>query len=158
MRTEPIKLGWWLYSFSTRHINFKHPDKLGIAPPDKFGEPVIRDFALRRQLDCGTAFFCSYYEHGLCWWGLKGAQPAGVEFQWDGRRVAGLLVWQGGARTLLPKTFEERQKAAAAFLEDYTKYANGEATEDDPAWWLEEIQVRDARTPGKARKKRKQCS
>lgn len=149
-----IALGWQLYSFGRRHWNFKHPADLGLGPLDPYGEPQVRSLALREQLEHGTAFLCSYYEHGNCRWWIKGdSYPAGVEFVWDGCRVAGLLVWQGGAATLQPKTYNDRHTAAAQFLEDYTLWCNGELDEDDADDFLEMIQTRDVKRINRRKKK-----
>lgn len=118
---------WRLYSFCSRHNEFKHPDTLGLGPLDRFGEPAIRNIGLRQQLKAGTAFLLSYFEHGNSLWMLKeGSIPAGIEFQWDGARVAGLLRWEGKAVDLGPKTYADRMKDAQNFLDIYNAWANGE--------------------------------
>ena len=104
--------GWTPHSFSPRHINFKHPDDL----PD-----------LTEKLEKGLAFVLSYYEHGRCLWFRGGTStPPGVEFQWDGTRTAGVLIWDEDEVNLGGRTYEERAKDADAFLETYTAWANGD--------------------------------
>jgi len=101
---------WKLYSFSTRHVNFKHPDE-------------FRGIGFTRKLQVGTAFLLSYYEHGNCVWSLRNEGP---QCQWDSVRTAGILVWEESPSNMGAKTLEERAKDARAFLKDYTAYCNGE--------------------------------
>lgn len=119
--------GWRVYSFCRRHASFKHPDDLGLGPIDPgTGLPKIKNPGLRSKLKNGLAFILSYYQHGQCLWFLHGDEPAGVEFRWDGVRVAGLLVWEQRPSELGPKTLDGRRQDAAAFLKTYTSWANGE--------------------------------
>jgi len=117
---------WKLYSFCTRHNSFKSPSDLGLGAL-KDGEPTIRNPGLRQKMKVGLAFFLSYFEHGNCLWFRKGTSaPAGVEFQWDGTRIAGLLVWEHDPSEIGAKTYEDRAKDADAFLNEYTAWSNGE--------------------------------
>ena len=109
--------GWKAYSFSHHHSNFKRPSDLGLDV-----DPDI-DPDLRVKLDAGLAFILSYFEHGNCIWSLQGDGPS---CRFDSVGVAGLLVWEQDADDLGPKTLEERQKDAAAFLETFTEWCNGE--------------------------------
>lgn len=119
--------GWQLHSFCRRHASFKPPDDLGLGSIDpSTGLPKVNNPGLRSKLKHGLAFFLSYFEHGNCLWFLNGQEPCGVEFQWDGVRVAGLLVWEGKPGDLGPKTFDGRQKDAAGFLKSYTSWCNGD--------------------------------
>lgn len=113
---------WKLYSFGRRHTNFVSPEKLGLGLElEADGLPKVFDKKLRTKLKNGLAHWLSYYEHGSCWWGRKdGPVPAGVEFRWDGRRVAGLLVWEHAPRELGSKTYEGRCADADRFLATYT--------------------------------------
>jgi hypothetical protein len=108
---------WKPYSFNTRHFNF-------LNFPDLWGNPSER-LPLARKLKVGLAFYLSYYEHGNCLWFIKGEQPTGVEFQWDGTRFAGLLVWNHPPSEIGAKSYEERYKDASQFLENYTEWCNG---------------------------------
>jgi hypothetical protein len=128
--------GWKVYSFCRRHASFRHPDDLGLGSIDPAtGLPKVINPGLRSKLRNGLAFFLSYYEHGNCAWFLHGEQPAGVEFRWDGVRIAGLLVWEDKPNHLGPKTLDGRRLDAAAFLQTYTAWCNGEgygySIEDD---------------------------
>ncbi len=115
-------LQWKLYSFNTRNTNFKEPSELGLGEDGKITNP-----GLRQKLKVGLAFFLSYYEHGNCMWMIAdGPIPAGVEFQWDGTRVAGLLIWEHRPDEIGGKTREDRMKDAAGFVDTYTKWCNGE--------------------------------
>jgi hypothetical protein len=110
--------GWRLYSFNTRHLSHKGVDELF-----EDGKPTL---ALRNKLRAGLAHFLSYYEHGQCCWMLAHApHPAGVEFQWDGVRFAGVAVWTGEPSGIGAKTPEERAKDCQLFLSAYTDWCNG---------------------------------
>jgi hypothetical protein len=91
----PLLFGWKLYSFNPKHSHFKHPKELGLGPLDEFGDPRVEKPSLARKLKRGTAFILSYYEHGTSMWFLRGDYVPGVEFQWDGVRVAvsSVLKW-----------------------------------------------------------------
>jgi len=118
--------GWKVYSFNQRHASFKHPDELGVGPLDEHDQPTITDPGLRSKLKAGTAFFLSYFEHTLCAWMLMGGPyKGGVEFQWDGRRVAGLMKWEQDLSNLGPKKYEDRKKDAARFIDTYSEWCNG---------------------------------
>ena len=107
---------WTLHSFSRRHYNFKDPDELGLGTNP----------GLRRKMQVGLAFVLSYYEHGNSLWMLKdGRTPAGVEFQWDGTRVAGLLIWDHKPGDMGAKSYEDRAKDAQGFLDEYNEWCNG---------------------------------
>jgi hypothetical protein len=110
---------WTLYSFSPRHTSFKHPNEF-------FNEKGPISPGLRQKLKSGLAWVLSYFEHGDSMWMLAdGPHPAGVEFQWDGTRFAGLLVWEHKASDMGAKTVEDRKKDAQSFLEIYNDWANG---------------------------------
>lgn len=115
--------GWKLYSFCTKHVNFRHPDEFGIrrdGTTDKLG--------FRRKLEVGTAFVLGYFEHGQSLWFHADERPAGTEgdFRWDGVGVAGVLVWEQPVSDLGPKSFDDRKDDARRFLDGYTAWANGE--------------------------------
>lgn len=116
---------WTLYSFCSRHVNFKHPDDLKVVVGRNHVEKV-RDRTLKRKLENGLAHWLGYFEHGQCCWFRTDAPPPGVEFQWDGVRYAGLLVWEHKPSDMGAKTYEDRAKDADAFLNTYTSWANGE--------------------------------
>lgn len=114
---------WRHYSFSSRHYNYKHPERLGLSlERDEDGLPVVEDEELKQKLGEGLAFFLSYYEHGACAWSLLDQGP---KCQFDSTRIAGLLVWENDPEDLGAKTYEDRAKDAAGFLETYTKWCNG---------------------------------
>jgi len=113
--TNPMERGdgeWTLYSFNSRHISYKNPDKF--LPPS---------LGLRRKLDVGTAFLLSYYEHSGCVWSLQGDGP---QCRWDSVQCAGILLWEHPVSNMGAKTYEDRAKDAASFLETYTCWCNGE--------------------------------
>mgnify|MGYP001579667606 FL=1 len=106
---------WSIYSFNSRHASYADPEKFF---PD--GKPAI---GLRRKLAVGTAFLLDYFEHGNCVWSIAGTGP---QCQWDNSRNAGLLVWEHPVKEMGAKTRADREKDAAAFLETYTCWCNGE--------------------------------
>lgn len=115
---------WTPYSFSTKHTNYRHPEELGLSMSvDGNGDPVILNPGLRSKFRAGLAYFLSYYEHGNSVWFLKGHHRPGIEYQWDGVRVAGLLVWEHSPKEL-PR--DKRAKDAEIFLETYTAWCNGD--------------------------------
>lgn len=121
---------WTLYSFNSRHSNYRDPEALGLGPLNEFGEVAIPSLGLRRRLHVGTAFIVSYYEHGDCKWGLQGGVPS---CPWDSRRVAGLLVWERPIKELGASALKDaherylmRRKYAEGFLESYTAWSNGD--------------------------------
>jgi hypothetical protein len=78
-----------------------------------FGEIEDND-ELQRQVNEGTAFLLSYFEHGLCRWSLSGEGP---QCPWDSVHFAGVLYWEGEE-----KPTEEQ---ARSFIETYTEWCNG---------------------------------
>lgn len=121
--------GWALRSFSAKHCNYAHPETLGLSlsidPLTKL--PHVTDRELAGQLRTGLAYFLSYYEHGSSlWFRYATTPPAGVEFTWDGVRVAGLLTWDGDEAAWLRTTLEQRAESADMFLRCYTSWANGD--------------------------------
>jgi len=113
---------WTLHSFCSKHKHYKDPDTLLRDPSGGEGLPL----ALRNKLKAGTAFFLSYFEHGLCKWGLAGSMDNTPDFRWDGTSMAGLLVWEHPTSDMGAKTYADRQKDAAGFLREYTAWCNGE--------------------------------
>tara|TARA_R110000851_G_scaffold54489_2_gene128570 strand:+ start:615 stop:1163 length:549 start_codon:yes stop_codon:yes gene_type:complete len=114
---------WEPISFGNRHTNYKDPADVGIKGVDRYGD-VVASQRLQRKLDSNTAFVLSYYEHSSCVWFLKGHGAPGTDCRWDGRKVAGLLRWNGKARDI-GKTLEDREKNAKLFIESYTQWCNG---------------------------------
>jgi hypothetical protein len=112
--------GWRFCSFSRRHRSFVDPSTLDMG-----------SIGFRRKLDCGTAFLCSYFEHGQCQWSLRGC---GQQCPWDSVDVAGVLIWQGKPKELR-KTAELRRESAAAFLAEYTDWCNG------ACYWFSVVEV-----------------
>lgn len=80
----------------------------------------------------------SYFEHGNCMWFVcGGSAPAGVEFQWDGTRVAGMWIPGGSMLQELQLAGEPgspaRRKKALSLAADacrlYTDWCNGDVYE-----------------------------
>lgn len=133
-----------LYSFNRRHANYLPYDQwnekgFSVAGPD--GPIGVTKEAFRNALKHGRVFFCWYYEHTLCCWGVTEvlaanypqplAVPAGVEFRWDGVRLAGVLIWEPNGDEQLPRTFVKRLELAQATLQDITDDMNGEVINSD---------------------------
>lgn len=129
-----------------RSLGRRHSNRIS---PEEFEEltgfdPRTGEFEGGSDRD---AVALSYYEHGNHVWFVKGETPAGVEYLWDGVRVAGL--WQPDEALLAEvkglrkaarreKMVEFARQACAL----YTTWGNGEcygyrvavgpADEDDP--------------------------
>ena len=112
--------GWKAYSFSNRHSNYKDPES--IFDEDDEGN-MVPDKDLKAKLESGLAFFLDYYEHGQCSWSLAGDGP---QCQFDTARMAGLLVWEQDEGNIGAETVEDRRKDAAAFINRFTQWCNGE--------------------------------
>lgn len=113
--------GWRLVSFSHRHRSYEPPERY-CKGLDTFGGPIPAHIGLSRKLATGTAFWLSYYEHGLCRWSLMGE---GSQCRWDSTRLAGILLWERPPPEL-PAGYAKREADARRFLDTYTAWANGE--------------------------------
>ncbi|WP_169979811.1 hypothetical protein [Tautonia rosea] len=113
--------GWRLVSFSHRHRSYEAPERY-CKGLDEAGYPLPAHIGLSRMLDTGTAFWLSYYEHGLCRWSLMGEGPY---CRWDSTRVAGILLWERPPPEL-PSGYQPREADARRFLDIYTDWANGQ--------------------------------
>jgi hypothetical protein len=122
---DPHDMGdgiWTLKQFSRRHMHYVDPDDLGIERgPDNAITSTDPDLA--EKLRNGLAFVVSYYEHGRCAWSIYGTGP---QCRWDNVGIAGILVWENDPSDMGAETIEERQKDAAAFLDTYTAWCNGD--------------------------------
>lgn len=107
---------WRLYSFSSRHRSFKHPEHF-------FDDNRKPKLWLRNKLRVGLAFLLSYFEHGDCVWSLRGTGP---QCPWDSVDMAGVAVWEHKPGDIGAKTVADRAKDCANFLETYTSWCNGE--------------------------------
>ena len=115
-----------MHSFSTRHGTFLDLEKHGCYAAEDVPETLNELFG-----PCGEGWMAlSYYEHGQCSWFPCGDQPIGVEFQWDGVRLAG--VWEMDKDVLDnlgdPKSegFAERAyKYCKGVCDMYTDWCNG---------------------------------
>lgn len=76
---------------------------------------------IAEQLESGSAFILSCYQHGQVQWGLVGEVH---QCRWDTAQVAGILVWEG--EEPLTGDYKTRQSNARNFLSEYTSWANGE--------------------------------
>lgn len=101
---------WKLYSFSSRHTAFRHPDSLD------WGE-------IRKLMGRGLAHWLDYFEHGGSEWSISGE---GMQDAWDTARYGGILVWEEPAENMGAKTVKGRTEDARSFLREYNRWANGE--------------------------------
>jgi hypothetical protein len=108
---------WHPYSFNNHHIN--HRDYHDFF--DDNGKPKLW---LRNKMRVGLAFILSYHEHGLGLWFIQGTRWT-PDAQWDTADVAGVLVWEDPPDHIGGKTYAEREKDAAGFLQEYTDWCNG---------------------------------
>ena len=105
-------------SFSTRHSNFVHPDDIDPAE---------------------VLYPLSYYEHGLCQWGLGTSAVMGGYRSFDSVANAGVLLRgryledDPGQWDRMTET--ERTDAAKSFLEEYTDWCNGSV------YWFDIVQT-----------------
>lgn len=141
------------HSFSTRHINSIDPNDLFVCEVcgdkrDEFqhtdveqvndGDFKWADWAAEYRAENAedlhefvgpTGLMLSYFEHGLCRWGIAGTMSGMPDFRWDGTEFAGFLQvnldddnrswWEG-------MTPEERIEWGKSACEVYTDWCNGE--------------------------------
>ena len=117
-----------VHSFSRKHQNFVHPEKIGIAGynADKGIIFSKEGVGLRRKIDTGYAFPLSCYQHGNCVWSLQGE---GNRCRFDSCSFAGLLVFNadsGCRKWYAKKDIEARAEIARNFLSKYNDWLNGE--------------------------------
>lgn len=119
---------WKLYSFSTRHPHFKLASSFDVEVT-RNEVLVVNDSSLKTKLDQGLAYWLSFYDHGnVVWFRKDGSVPPGVEFQYDGVRVAGLLIWPENysvEEMRWAKNPESRIADVDLFLRRYTDWMNG---------------------------------
>lgn len=142
-----------LYSFSTSHRSFKHPDQvfacrecgdtrdnyqhtdvIQVNDGDlKYGDWAA-EFRADNPEDLHTyqgpeGWVLSYFEHGNCRWGRAGTMSGMPDFRWDGVAVAGFLevhIDEDNWEWWEGKTEDERNEIADSFLTEYTEWCNGE--------------------------------
>lgn len=117
----PDGMGWKLYSFEHRHRSYEH---LGtFFAEDSDYEETDYHKEVRAKLATGLAFICSYFKHGRCTWSLEGSGP---QCRWDNVSKAGILIFEEPEGDMGAKSYADRAKDAAAFLEVYTCWCNGD--------------------------------
>jgi len=121
-RDPPEGMGWKLYSFSSRHVSHEHPGKFFHDESD-YEEETEYHKEIKAKLASGLAFICSYFEHGNCIWSLEGSGP---QCRWDNVSKAGILVFEEDEDNMGAKSYQDRELDAAAFLEVYTCWCNGD--------------------------------
>lgn len=126
-----------LHSFSLRHGDFTDPRGL-LACRHEFPEWHEYDGFTCDELpqdhegedheyEGPKGFFLSYFEHGLCRWGLQGTMSDMPDFRWDGVEFAGFLEVKADNEWFDAKSEEEQRELAASFVDHYTDWCNGEA-------------------------------
>lgn len=111
--TESDGMGM-IYSFNNRHVNHKHPNEIK-DDPDRV--------------------LLSYFEHGLCKWGVAGTMVNMPDFRWDGIGAAG--VWYpddvlraqadtDGLKAGTSERLEKMKEWAGQACTEYTSWCNGE--------------------------------
>jgi len=112
-----------IFSFGRKHGNFLPMEATNIE------DACVE---LDKRFGKNRWNFLSYYQHDGCMWFPTGSPaPAGVEFQWDGRRIAGVWVadyqhWEKIRRWKPLKRSDEISKTAALACKLYTAWCNGE--------------------------------
>lgn len=109
---EQVNDGDWLHADWAAEYREENPDELHKYEPEMEG------------------LFLSYFEHGLCRWGLAGTMEGMPDFRWDGTAYAGFLEFDIPAderEWFDAKSDAEKREMAAGFLEVYTDWCNGEA-------------------------------
>jgi hypothetical protein len=124
-----IFCGWEVYSFSHRHVNYKHPDEFGLYYDRENRSLETTNIGLRRKLDVGLAFLLSYFEHGVGAWGRQGVFSHLPDAMWDCARFAGIALWVEKAKDCPAKTYSERAKLLDEYLENFTAVWNGDIYE-----------------------------
>lgn len=106
-----------IFSFNSRHVNSIDREQLD-AYREEYGEDLV---------------LLSYFEHGLCKWGVQGSMGNVPDFQWDGVGMAGIWVPDEGLleeAKECPKNSDERKNKmvewAKGACEEYTRWCNGE--------------------------------
>ena len=110
-----------IHSFNRRHTNFI--------------DPTSEQFEALQAEHGADLIPLSYYEHGQCLWFVVGSDtPAGVEFQWDGTRFAGVWVPDAGLKGYAddeneplgsPERIARMSEYAKQACTTYTDYCNG---------------------------------
>lgn len=106
-----------IHSLSNRHI-----------------DSINRDEALRLLQSDKMVVALSYFEHGLCRWGVQGTMGGMPDFNWDGVSFAGVWVPDDCCRDEIKSrshrkriTYQKAaQELAAECCESYTDWSNGD--------------------------------
>jgi len=115
-----------IHSFSRRHVNTINPEDLYEYSDDEDAENGKK---LREEYRDGV--FLSYFEHGLCRWGVRGTMSGTPDFCWDGVNTAGIWVPDKylleEAKDLKGEAREKKMiEWAGQACSVYTSWCNGE--------------------------------
>lgn len=125
-----------LHMFSNRLNNYTDPESLlwcrfesDDEDSDDFygcGRLPFRHEDAGHEYDGPTGVFVSYFEHGLCRYGVADTMDGMPDFRWDGVKYAGFLeVNEDALEWWNGMTADEREQVARDTLEEYTEWANG---------------------------------
>lgn len=86
--------------------------------------------AIEKEMGNKDKVMLSYFEHGLCLWGVAGTMNGTPDFEWDGVEHAGLWIPDNvlldEAKELKGKERQEKMREwAAQACEEFTAYCNG---------------------------------
>lgn len=115
---------WTHSSFLRNHHNRVDPETLFPSDWD-YEDGDHPSKAFMEKCKVGLAYFLNYYEHGLCDWSIAGGKSY-PDDRWDVSHNSGILVWEHDEDDMGAKTLEDRRTDAAAFLERYTNWCNGQ--------------------------------
>lgn len=122
-----------LHSFSNRHINYTDPNVL-LACQYEFPEghedegfycDELPHDDTDHEYEGPEGFFLSYFEHGLCKWGLQGTMSGMPDFRWDGVEYAGFLEVKPDNEWYERETDERKRELAQSMVDVYTDFCNG---------------------------------
>lgn len=104
-----------IFSFSSRHVNNIDRDRTDEILHE-YGKDVV---------------FLSYFEHGLCKWGVSGSMGNMPDFRWDGVGCAGLWIpdkylIEEAEKYDEKERREKMEEWARQACEVYTQWCNGE--------------------------------
>lgn len=116
--------GWKLISFQQGNLSYQIKERYVKCSVDgKF--TVGADIGIEKKLQVGTAFVLDYSSHGPPHKWFLGDKNRECRY-WE-PQCYGILLWEWPVDGLGAKTYQDREKDAAAFLKLYTEWSNGHA-------------------------------
>ena len=116
-----------IHSFNTKHANYL---RLEASSVETLGKELTRLYGEKDK----DWMYLSYYEHGRSIWFPQDEIVPGVEFQWDGRRFAGVWCVTKEVRENLDQRLKNDERTDYERLlaycsntcKQYTQYCNGD--------------------------------